>query len=559
MIQKIIYNKVLKALEECVKRGDLGTTPPPDLALRHQVSQPKQEAHGDYASNIALMLSGPLRRKPREIGEVLAEELEKDPLFQKIDVAGPGFLNFFISNAYWQDNLRVILDKAGDYGRLDVGRGQKVLVEYVSANPTGPLHVGHGRGAAIGDSLARILSFAGFSVETEYYINDAGNQMDTLGKSVYLRYQEIFGKEVEFPKECYQGDYIKEIARGISAKYSDRFVDTPLEECLSLFTSIAVEEISSGIKEDLDRFNCHFDHWFSEKTLHESGYVDETIAELKRLGYVYEQDGALWFKATQFGDEKDRVIRRSNGVTTYFAADIAYHRNKLERGFNVLVDVWGADHHGYVPRLKAAIQALGGDKEALKVILVQLVNLLEGGEVKAMSTRAGEFVTLREVLDDVGKDAARFIFLTRRSDSHLDFDLEIARKKSQENPVYYVQYAHARLTSVFEKAKDKGIDVEKALNGGDLSKLDTREDIQLLKTLEAFPKQVESAAINSEPHLIAYYLTELASRLHGYYNKHRFITDDSPLTMARLCLAQGVRQVVKNGLGLLGVSAPERM
>ena len=559
MIQKIIYNKVLKALEECVKRGDLGTTPPPDLALRHQVSQPKQEAHGDYASNIALMLSGPLRLKPREIGEVLAEELEKDPLFQKIDVAGPGFLNFFVSNAYWQDNLRVILDKAGDYGRLDVGRGQKVLVEYVSANPTGPLHVGHGRGAAIGDSLARILSFAGFSVETEYYINDAGNQMDTLGKSVYLRYQEIFGKEVEFPKECYQGDYIKEIARGISAKYSDRFVDTPLEECLSLFTSIAVEEISSGIKEDLDRFNCHFDHWFSEKTLHESGYVDETIAELKRLGYVYEQDGALWFKASQFGDEKDRVIRRSNGVTTYFAADIAYHRNKLERGFNVLVDVWGADHHGYVPRLKAAIQALGGDKEALKVILVQLVNLLEGGEVKAMSTRAGEFVTLREVLDDVGKDAARFIFLTRRSDSHLDFDLEIARKKSQENPVYYVQYAHARLTSVFEKAKDKGIDVEKALNGGDLSKLDTREDIQLLKTLEAFPKQVESAAINSEPHLIAYYLTELASRLHGYYNKHRFITDDSPLTMARLCLAQGVRQVVKNGLGLLGVSAPERM
>lgn len=559
MIQKIIYNKVLKALEECVKRGDFGTIPPPDLALRHQVSQPKQEAHGDYASNIALMLSGPLRRKPREIGEVLAEELEKDPLFQKIDVAGPGFLNFFISNAYWQDNLRVILDKAGDYGRLDVGRGQKVLVEYVSANPTGPLHVGHGRGAAIGDSLARILSFAGFSVETEYYINDAGNQMDTLGKSVYLRYQEIFGKEVEFPKECYQGDYIKEIARGISAKYGDRFVDTPLEECLSLFTSIAVEEISSGIKEDLDRFNCHFDHWFSEKTLHESGYVDETIAELKRLGYVYEQDGALWFKATQFGDEKDRVIRRSNGVTTYFAADIAYHRNKLERGFNVLVDVWGADHHGYVPRLKAAIQALGGDKEALKVILVQLVNLLEGGEVKAMSTRAGEFVTLREVLDDVGKDAARFIFLTRRSDSHLDFDLEIARKKSQENPVYYVQYAHARLTSVFEKAKDKGIDVEKALNGGDLSKLDTREDIQLLKTLEAFPKQVESAAINSEPHLIAYYLTELASRLHGYYNKHRFITDDSPLTMARLCLAQGVRQVVKNGLSLLGVSAPERM
>ncbi len=559
MIQKIIYNKILKALNECVDKGEFDKGQPLDLALKQQISQPKQEVHGDYASNIALLLARPLKRNPREIGEVLANGLQKDTLFKRIEVAGPGFLNFFISDGYWQENLRDIIEKADDYGRLDVGKGTRVLVEYVSANPTGPLHVGHGRGAAIGDSLSRILSFAGFSVETEYYINDAGNQMDTLGKSVYLRYQELFGREVEFPKECYQGDYIKDIARKMSAKYGDRFLDTPLKECLSNFTSFAVDIISSGIKEDLDLFNCHFDHWFSEKILHETGYVDETIKELERLGYVYEKDGALWFKATQFGDEKDRVIRRSNGVTTYFAADIAYHRNKLERGFNTLVDVWGADHHGYVPRLEAAIKALGQSQEVLKVILVQLVNLLEGGEVKAMSTRAGEFVTLREVLDDVGKDAARFIFLTRRSDSHLDFDLEIARKKSQENPVYYVQYAHARLTSVFEKARAKGIDVEQALNRGDLSRLDSKEDLQLLKTLEAFPRQVESAALNSEPHIIAYYLTELASRLHGYYNKYRFITDDSSLTMARLCLAQGVRQVIKNGLALLGVSAPERM
>ena len=559
MIQKIIYNKILKALNECVDKGEFDKGQPLDLALKQQISQPKQEVHGDYASNIALLLARPLKRNPREIGEVLANGLQKDTLFKRIEVAGPGFLNFFISDGYWQENLRDIIEKADDYGRLDVGKGTRVLVEYVSANPTGPLHVGHGRGAAIGDSLSRILSFAGFSVETEYYINDAGNQMDTLGKSVYLRYQELFGREVEFPKECYQGDYIKDIARKMSAKYGDRFLDTPLKECLSNFTSFAVDIISSGIKEDLDLFNCHFDHWFSEKILHETGYVDETIKELERLGYVYEKDGALWFKATQFGDEKDRVIRRSNGVTTYFAADIAYHRNKLERGFNTLVDVWGADHHGYVPRLEAAIKALGQSQEVLKVILVQLVNLLEGGEVKAMSTRAGEFVTLREVLDDVGKDAARFIFLTRRSDSHLDFDLEIARKKSQENPVYYVQYAHARLTSVFEKARSKGIDVEQALNRGDLSRLSSKEDLQLLKTLEAFPRQVESAALNSEPHIIAYYLTELASRLHGYYNKYRFITDDSSLTMARLCLAQGVRQVIKNGLALLGVSAPERM
>ncbi len=556
MIQKILYHKVIDAFNSAVDNGDLPQT---GGQPRHQISTPKLESHGDYSSNIALAMAGPLKRPPRAIGEILKGLLEQDSIFKKIEIAGPGFLNFFIAESYWQQHLKNILSQGDAYGRTDTGKGKKVLVEYVSANPTGPLHVGHGRGAAIGDSLARILDFAGYEVQREYYINDAGNQMNTLGKSVYLRYQECFGREINFPKECYQGEYIREIAKKVVEAQGDRFLDVPLEECLDFFTEVAVKDISLGIKKDLEDFNCLFDNWFSEKTLHDSGFVEQTIEELRASGHIYEKDGALWFRSSAFGDEKDRVVRRSNGVTTYFAADIAYHRNKCERGFDILVDIWGADHHGYVPRVKAAIEALGKDPEGLKVILVQLVNLLEGGKLKAMSTRAGEFVTLREVLNDVGKDAARFIFLTRRSDSHLDFDLEVARKKSQENPVYYVQYAHARLSSVFEKAREKGINPDELKDQPKVELLNTTEELAILKTLEAFPKVVESCAINFEPHGLSFYLTELASKLHGYYNRHRFITDDEPLTFARLYLARGVKQVLKNGLALLGVEAPEKM
>jgi len=556
MIHEILHKKVIKAYEKAVSQGKLGTVP---QGPRHQVSIPKLEAHGDYSTNFAMVMAGALKTPPREIANILKEILAEDPLFKAVDVAGPGFLNFFISPDYWQEHLRKILGEGDLYGRTQKGLGKRVLVEYVSANPTGPLHVGHGRGAAIGDSLARILDAAGFSVETEYYINDAGNQMDTLGKSVYLRYQELLGREVDFPKECYQGDYIRDIARKVLKKEGERFLDLPLSACLSYFTGIAVETISQGIRKDLEDFDCRFDHWFSERTLHDSGLVDDTIKALSSMGHIYEKAGALWFRSSAFGDEKDRVVKRSNGATTYFAADIAYHREKLKRGFHYLVDIWGADHHGYVPRVKAAIKALNHDPEGLKVILVQLVNLLEGGKLKAMSTRAGEFVTLREVLDVVGKDAARFIFLTRRSDSHLDFDLELARKKDQENPVYYVQYAHARLSSVFKKAAEKGISINMVREGAKVRLLGLKEELEILKRLEAFPKVIADSAFSFEPHNLSYYLTDLAACLHAYYNKHRFITDDEELTKARLYLCMVIKQVLKNGLALLGVDAPEEM
>ncbi len=525
---------------------------------RHQVSVPKQESHGDYASNIALVMASIIKVSPRDLASKLADRLAEQPHFEKIEVAGPGFLNFFIAKNWWQENLYDMKRAGAAYGESDTGQGKRVLVEFVSANPTGPLHVGHGRGAAVGDSLARVLKAAGYRPETEYYINDVGNQMKTLGRSVYLRYIEFFGRKIDFPKECYQGDYIKNIATGIASREGKRYIDKLPEECIPYFTKVAVEEISAGIRRDLEDFGVRFDRWFSERTLHETGLVEKTIAELQRKGLIYEKDEALWFRSTDFGDEKDRVVKRSSGVLTYFAADIAYHRNKLERNFDLLVDIWGADHHGYVPRVKAAIEALGYSAEKLEVLLIQLVNLLEGGKIKAMSTRAGEFVTLREVLDDVGRDAARFIFLTRKCDSPLDFDLDLARTQTQENPVYYVQYAHARLASVFRKAREQGIAIaspEKV----NVALLNKAEEIRLLKTLEAFPRIVSDSAKTLEPHRISYYLTELAAQLHSYYTRHRFISEDEALTQARLLLADVTKQVFNKGLGLLGVSAPERM
>ncbi len=524
----------------------------------HQVSVPKQESHGDYASNLALVMASVIKISPRELATRLADRLSKHHHFERIEVAGPGFLNFFIARNWWQENLYDMKRAGAAYGESDTGQGMRVLLEFVSANPTGPLHVGHGRGAAVGDSLARLLKAAGYRPETEYYINDVGNQMNTLGRSVYLRYIEHLGRKIDFPKECYQGGYIKDIAADIASREGKRYLDKPLEECIPYFTKVAVEKISAGIRRDLEDFGVRFDNWFSERTLHVTGLVEETIAELQQKGLIYEKDGALWFRSTEFGDEKDRVVKRSSGVLTYFAADIAYHRHKLERNYDLLVDIWGADHHGYVPRVKAAIKALGHSAEKLKVLLIQLVNLLEAGKIKAMSTRAGEFVTLREVLDDVGKDAARFIFLTRKCDSPLDFDLDLARSQTQENPVYYVQYAHARLASVFRKAMEQGVAIVPP-EEVDVGLLREPEEIRLLKALEAFPRVVSDSAKALEPHRISYYLTELAAQLHGYYTRYRFIGEDAALTQARLLLADVIKQVFNKGLGLLGVSAPERM
>jgi arginyl-tRNA synthetase len=552
-------NRVQEAVEDAVKKAILANELP-DLPIpdSHQIVPPKQEAHGDFASNLALILASPAKRPPRDVAACLAGILEGNALFETVDVAGPGFLNFVVARRSWQEDLRHMGASGESYGDSDAGKGVRALVEFVSANPTGPLHVGHGRGAAVGDSLARVLKVAGFDVETEYYINDVGNQMMTLGASVFRRYEEHFGRATEFPKEYYQGDYIRTIAKDIAAREGGRYLDEPMESCLPFFTETAVEAISQGIREDLRDFHARFDTWFSEKTLHASGLVERTITELRETGRIYEQDGALWFRSTEFGDEKDRVVRRSNGMLTYFAADIAYHRHKAERGYGLMVDIWGADHHGYVPRVKAAVEALGYSGKTLHVLLVQLVNLLEGGKLKAMSTRAGEYVTLREVLDDVGRDAARFIFLTRRCDSHLDFDLDLARSQGQENPVYYVQYAHARLASVFRNADEQGI-VPAPPETVDVSLLENPEDLQLLKRLNAFPQIVRDSALTLEPHRISYYLTDLAGQLHGYYARYRFISDNKELTQARLLLARVAKTVLRKGLGLLGVSAPERM
>ncbi len=544
-----------KAFREAVAEG---VFPEISIPASHQVVCPRQEAFGDFASNLALVLASKARRSPRELAACLAERLDDDPLFNRVEVAGPGFLNLSIAPIWWQKNLYTMWEAGDSYGDSDVGKGRRVQVEFVSANPTGPLHVGHGRGAAVGDSLARLLKAAGFDVEKEYYINDVGNQMKTLGSSVYLRYLEHFGHKVDFPREYYQGDYIKDIASDIASREGDKYVDVPLDLCLTLFIDAAVRYISHSIHRDLQDFGVYFDSWFSEKVLHDTGFLVKTISELQARGYIYEQDGALWFRSSELGDEKDRVVRRSNGIFTYFAADIAYHRHKLERGYDLLVDIWGADHHGYVPRVKAAIKAQGYPEDRLRVLLVQLVNLMEGGRPAAMTTRGGEFVTLREVLDDVGRDAARFMFLTRRCDSHLDFDLDLVKSQTQENPVYYVQYAHARLSSVFRKARDKGISLADP-GHIDVSLLNTPEEIRLLKQLDLFPCLVAESAIALEPYRISYYLTELAGQLHVYYNRHRFVSDDPDLTQARLFLADVTKRVLHKGLGLLGVSAPDSL
>jgi arginyl-tRNA synthetase len=431
-------------------------------------------------------------------------------------------------------------------------------VEFVSANPTGPLHIGHGRGAATGDAVASVLSEAGFEVQREYYINDAGNQMDTLGRSIYLRYCQLQGRDLEFPEDCYQGDYIRDYAREVIDQHGSRFLEMDEAEAIAWFSREGGESIRQGIDTDLQQFGIHFDNWYSEQTLYDRDLVKEGIEALTRDGYTYELDGAIWFRTTDFGDDKDRVLIRSNGATTYFASDVAYHREKYQRGFDIVIDVWGADHHGYVPRMKAVLAALGRNPEDLQIILVQLVNLLREGEQIAMSTRAGKFVTLKEVVDEVGKDACRFFFLMRRSDSQLDFDLELAKKQSTENPVYYVQYAHARVCSIQRNAAESQV----TLPGDDEVKLETltlAEELQLTKTLSRYPEVVVGAALNYEPHRITFYLQELAAQFHSYYNQQRVIVDDLDTSRARLYLVNAVKQVIHNALTVLGVSSPDKM
>ncbi len=553
-LKKTFRDLIISAVENARQAGVLAfdTLPPFD------VEAPKHADHGDLATNLALVLAKQAKMAPRRVAETIIQNLAAPAgMLDQVEIAGPGFINFFIADAFWYRVIPEIHQLGPAYGDSDLGAGLKVQVEFVSANPTGPLHIGHGRGAALGDALANLLSATGHTVVREYYINDVGNQILTLGKSLYFRLRELQGEAVAFPEDGYQGDYMKDLARDYLAAGGAPPPPEPHEDNLLTLGRYAGDVILRKIKQDLDDFGVTFDTWFSETELYRQGLVDQSFALLQEQGHLKEEDGALWFKATAFGDEKDRVVRRSNGVTTYFASDVAYHLHKFRQGYDQVVDIWGADHHGYVPRLQAAVQALGFTGR-LKVILVQLVSLLRQGEPVAMTTRGGTFVTLREVIDEVGKDAARFIFLSRRPDAHLEFDLEVAKQQSSENPVYYVQYAHARLASVFRQAEAQGFN----LTESDFARfplLTLPEELTILKLLANYPELVEGAARNLEPHRITYFLTELAAQLHSYYYKHRFISDDADLTRARLWLVRGVQTVLAHGLGILGVEAPETM
>jgi len=525
------------------------------------IEPPKDAAFGDLATNVAMMAAKAAGKKPRDLAEALRQAIMAADSGLAAEVAGPGFLNVTFPPAFWQDIVADVQeqDAGGGYGRSDLGGGKKIQVEYVSANPTGPLHIGHGRGAALGDTLARILRAAGFDVSTEYYINDAGRQMRLLGDSIWLRYRELHGREVVWPQDWYKGEYIIDLARELSAIHGASLFEMPEDAATAICQTFGVDRIMTGIKKDLADFRVSHDVWFSEKTLVSGGRVAATLADLTARGLAYEKDGALWFASENLGDDKDRVLRKSSGELTYFASDICYHADKFARGFDVVVDIWGADHHGYVPRMNAAVTALGRTPDSLKVILVQLVNLLSGGEQIAMSTRAGKFETLADVVAEVGTDAARFMFLSRKSDSHLDFDLELVKRQTMDNPVYYVQYAHARVKSLFAKAAERGIDAG-APDAALLARLDTPEDLGLLRQIEQFPDVVATAAATYSPHVVSYYLRDLAGKLHSYYAAHQVLAaGDEALTRARMHLLDAVARVVRAGLALLGVDAPEKM
>ncbi len=574
-------------LEQSLQRlSDAGALRlPEDLAIN--VERTRDSAHGDLASNIALLLAKTAGMKPRDLAQRIADHLPDSAQVRKVEIAGPGFINFFLTERSGQAVIETIHAAGERFGCSDLGKGKKILIEFVSVNPTGPLHVGHGRGAAYGAAVANLLDACGYTVTREYYVNDAGRQMDILALSVWLRYLELNGTPVSFPGNAYQGDYIREIAAGLRARVgADLLPDAPdlpsevtaiadPEERLdaliefakqslgaSAYRTIhatALAEILRDIRTELESMNIRFDNWYSEQSLFDSGKVDDCIERLRQGGELYLENGADWFRATKYGDEKDRVVVRENGQKTYFASDIAYHHDKLARGFDRAINVWGADHHGYIPRVKGALQALGEDPERLEILLVQFAVLYRGSEKVQMSTRSGNYVTLRDLCAEVGKDAARFFYVTRRSEQHLDFDLELAKSQSNDNPVYYIQYAHARICSVLEQLRARNLEYrpERALTN--LSLLSAAPELALLRTLPKYPEVVSAAAASREPHQLAFYLRDLATEFHGYYNSHQFLIEDVSLREARLALIGAIRQVIRNGLAILGVSAPEQM
>jgi arginyl-tRNA synthetase len=562
--------------EKAVREVVPAATAPPIVLER-----PRQAEHGDYACNVALQLAKALKRAPREIAARLAAALPVSPYVEKTEIAGAGFINVFLKRSFKQQVVNRVLEAGERYGTGSLGQRRKIQVEFVSANPTGPLHVGHGRGAAYGASLANVLAAAGFDVAREFYVNDAGRQMDILAASTWLRYLELCGDAISYPANAYQGEYVRSMARAIRCAHGERFrrgagmlaaafaepdeerrLDALIEHArrtlgpdYELIHRFALEAQLADSRSDLAEFGVTFDEWYSERSLLASGRVERALNRLEQRGHLYQQDGATWFRSTRYGDEKDRVVRRENGQTTYFASDIAYHLDKFERGFDLAIDIWGADHHGYIARVKGALAALGLDPQRLTIALVQFAALYRAGERVSMSTRAGEFVTLRELRSEVGNDAARFFYVLRKSDQHLDFDLDLARSQSTENPVYYVQYAHARVCSVLEQWGGDPAE----LSGADVAALVSEHETQLLASLLEYPGAVESAARDLAPHLIAFYLRELAAGFHSYYNATRLLVEEESVKRARLALAAAVRQVLRNGLALLGVSAPDRM
>ncbi len=541
------------AVEKTAKGEELNRTELPPLLLE----PPKQREFGDLSSNVAMLWAKSAKRPPRALAEAILKNIDDaDGILARKEIAGPGFLNFAFAPKFYFERLR---EFAADKNlRLNIGRGQKVQVEFASVNPTGPLHVGHGRVAVIGDVLARLHEATGFDVEREYYVNDAGNQMENLGLSLYARYRELFGEQVEFPEGGYPGDYVKEIAAEVKARDGDKYLRVDKENAVKFFRQYGGDCLLNIIRGQLGEFGIRVDSYFSETAMRERSEVAGSMERLRALGLLYAQDGAEWYRSTQFGDDKDRTVIKSDGELTYFAADIAYHRNKFERKFTKLINVWGADHHGYVARLKAAMQGLGYDAKQLQVVLVQMVQLTRGGEPVRMGKRTGEFVSLEEVLEEVGRDAARFFFLMRKSDSHLDFDLDLAKRQSSDNPVFYVQYAHARVASIFEQAARSGI----ALGAHDsvpVERLELAEELALVRQMIQLNDVVEESVRDLEPHRLVFYLLELAGEFHRYYNRHRVVSQDQELSRARLLLLENVQKTIRHGLEILGVSAPLKM
>ncbi len=549
-----LRQKIAAALKVCYANGSLDSAQMPEFALE----LPGQPEHGDFATNAAMLLAKAERKAPRKIAEALVAALgDGGGLWTKVEIAGPGFINFFLAPICWYQVLDRVMQQGDAYGRCDIGRGKKVQVEFVSANPTGPLHVGHGRGAAVGDAVASILQAAGYDIQREYYVNDAGNQVVILGRSIWLRLRELEGESVAFPEDGYQAEYVRELAARLRDEHPEVLLLAEAE-AIKFCTRYGVRSILHWLGDDLKAFGITFDNWYSEQSLYDRDMINIELGKLAARGLSYEQDGALWFRTTDYGDDKDRVLIKSDGSPTYFASDVAYHMEKFDRGFDRVINVWGADHHGYVPRMKAVLSGLGHPPEDLEVLLIQMVNLLRDGQPYTMGKRSGNFITLREVIDEVGSDACRFFFLMRRSDSQLDFDLELAKKQSSDNPVYYVQYAHARVCSIQRNADEAGV-VTPRPGEVDFSALTESEELALAKQLSLLPDVVEQAALAYEPHRIVYYLHDLSALFHSYYNRQKVLVDDLPKSHARLYLVEAVRQVIANALGILGISAPDKM